>query len=137
MRILMVMSMVFVIVDMLMGVHPRLVAVFVAAVAVAYFLMGVLVLMLLFIFMGVSMMSFIVGVLMSMNGGLMGVFMAVVAMGHFLMGVLMLMLVFLGHGYPPDLFIRRPIGKLHPKHGAIFGVLFGAVRMLDGLLFLV
>jgi len=93
----MVMSMVFVIVDMLMGVHRRLVGMFVAAVAVGHPFMGVLMLMPVFIIMGVSMMFFIVGVRMSMHGGLVGVFMAVVAVGHFLMGVLMLMLVFLGH----------------------------------------
>ena len=97
MRILMLMSMVFVIVGVLMFVHRRLVGVFVAAVAVGHLFMGVLMLMPIFIFMGVLMMSFIVGVLMSMYRRLMAVLLAFVAMGHFLMGVLMLMLVFLGH----------------------------------------
>jgi hypothetical protein len=93
----MIMSMVFVIVGVLMGMHRRLVGVFVAVVGMGRFCMGVLMLMLFFFCMGVSMMSVIMGVLMSMHGDLVGVFMAVVAVGHFLMGVLMLMLVFLGH----------------------------------------
>ena len=94
----MLMSMVFVIVGVLMSVHRRLVAVFVAVVAVAHLFVGVLMHMLALFFMGVGMMSFLVGVFMTMHGGLVAVFMAFVAVGHFLMAVLMFMPVLLGHG---------------------------------------
>jgi len=50
----MLMSMMFVIVGVLMFMHRRLMAVFVAAVAVGHFLMGVLMLMLVFLGHGLS-----------------------------------------------------------------------------------
>jgi len=88
-----------VIVGVFMGVLRRLVAVFMAAVAVGYFLVFVGVLMLVFRLMLVNMMFCIVGVFMSMLRRLVAVLMAVVAMGHFLMGVLMLVLVLIrAHG---------------------------------------
>ena len=94
----MFMSMMFVIVDMFMGVLRRRVSVFRVTVAMRHFLMFVLMEMLVFFFMLVSMMFFVMGVLVSVLRRLVSMFRITVAMGHFLMGVFMLMLVFLAHG---------------------------------------
>lgn len=84
-----------------------------------------------------SMMFFIVDMFMGVLLRLVAVLVAFVAVGHFLMGVLMLVLVFFAHGLSLPLFCRRPIGKLRPEHGPVFGVFFGAVGMLDSLLVIV
>jgi len=93
----MFMSMMFVIVDMFMGVLRRLVSVFRVTVAMRYLLMFVLMEMLVFFFMLVRMMFFVMGVLVSVLRRLVSMFRVTVAMSHFLMGMLMFMRLFFAH----------------------------------------